>query len=447
MLKCMGKRIGLLWALCFTLSLVAFNQEAAAEKKACWDVLTPEGKALYKEWSDFMGFTSKELVEQNDPAPEIKPGTVITPDNAASFPNLKKVCVPKIYDQISSRSSYAFLEEMEIVDTQPRYFPKTVLEGMKENDKKCKTDPVTNQLLNWEYGIPFPHPKTGPELMWNVLTTFVGTADELAFEPYNIQDFDANGVSERMRKGNLYVLFIMGRHSNRIGPKHIFPGFEDSGISNYGSLVFTFPQDEKGTSFVRTRYWDPEKPDAFIGYIPAMRRIRTLSGSDAQDPIGGSEYTWDMWGLDWQKISTNIFPNTYNYLGEKTILVPTFNFKPTCQLVGNQIKGRKWEKRVAYVLEIKSQDPSYYYSKRISYIDKETLKNLYEEYYDRKGELWRTWLTHYWRDPEGFHTMDGDDIVNWIDKRRTVLMMNAKYKPTFVGPDYFKLKFLAQQAR
>ena len=374
MLKLLEKRIGLLLALCITVALMAISQEATAEKKASWDILTPEGKALYTEWSDFMGFTSKEMVEQNDPAPEIKPGTVITPDNAASFPNLKKVCPPKIYDQISSKSSYAYIEQMEIVDTQPRYFPKTVLEGMKINDKNCKTDPQTDQLLNWEYGIPFPHPKTGPELFWNVSYTFVGTADELAFEPYNIQDFDANGVSERMRKGNLYVLFIMGRHSNRVGPRHIFPGFEDSDIMNYGSLVFTFPQDEKGTSFVRTRYYDTEKADAFIGYIPAMRRIRTLSGSDAQDPIGGSEYTWDMWGLDWQKPSKNIFPNEYKILGEKTILVPTFNFKPTCQLVGNQIKGRKWEKRVVYMLEIKSLDPSYYYSKRIAYVDKETLK-------------------------------------------------------------------------
>ena len=81
-------------------------------------------------------------------------------------------------------------------------------------------------------------------------------------------------------------------------------------------------------------------------------------------------------------------------------------------------------------------------------MDKETLKNLYQEYYDRRGDLWRTWLTHYWRDPKsGTHTMDGDDIVNWIDKRRTVLMMNAKYNPTFVSPDYFNLKFLARQVR
>ncbi len=437
------------FALCLMCFLSGFVQEARAEKKARWDVLPEEAKPLYKDWSDFMGQTSLEMVEANDPAPEIEPGTVITPDNAASFTNLRKLLPEPLYKRISSRDTYGHFEKIEVVKTRPWYFTKEILEESKKNNKNCKIEPGTRQLLNWEVGIPFPFPKDGTELMYDCLFSFVAHAPELAFEPMSIVDFDSSGNVERSRKANLYVMMCMGRQRDKLGPKRTLPGYEYGDIYEWGSLVFVYPQDMKGLSFVRTRYWDVEKPDHFVGYIPAMRRIRTLSGADAQDPIGGSEYTWDMWGGEWQKQPSNtIFPNDYKILGEKTILVPIKPFKSRFYISGNQLTGVLWEKRRVFVLQIDSRDPSYYFSRRIQYIDKETLKGVYFEYYDRRGSLWRTWTDNWWIDSKtGLWTYQSADIINWVDKRHTILMTNATFDPQFLSPDYFNLKFLSREAR
>ena len=445
------RTICLSFGLCLMCSLSGFIQEAGAEKKARWDVLPEEAKPLYKAWSDFMGQTSLEMVEANDPAPEIEPGTVITPENAASFLNLEKIMTPPQFKRISSRDTYAYFNKIEVVKTRPWYFSREHLTLMKENAKNCKIEPGTRQLLGWESSIPFPFPKNGVELMWNCQLGYIYFSPELAFEPFAIIDFDSDGKLERTRKANLYVLQIMGRTDNRLGEKHTMPGYKYGDIYEYGSLSFVYPQDMKGLAFVRTRYWDVDKPDRFVSYIPSMRRIRTLSGSDAQDPIAGSEYTWDMWGGEWQKQPSNkIFPNDYKMLGEKTILLPRIAHKNQLYLEGNQMPGlSKWEKRRVYVLEIIFRDPSYYYSKRIEYIDKETLKGLFFEYYDRRGELWRTWQCYnYFSDPgKGIWTYQGNDIVNWIDSRRTILQMNTTIDPKHVTPDYFNLKFLLRQVR
>ncbi len=451
MYNILRKTLFLCFAVCLTCFLSGYAQEARAEKKARWDILPDEAKPLYKDWSDFMGQTSLEMVEANDPAPEIKPGTVITPENAASFPNLKKVMTPPHFKRISSRDTYGYFDKIEVVETRPWYFSREHLELAKTNLKNCKIEPESRQLLNWESGIPFPFPKNGIELLWNVQLSFIYFTPQLAFEPMTIIDLDSMGEIERTRKANLYVLMVMGRTENKVGEKHTLPGYKYGDIYEYGSLNFVYPQDMKGLAFVRTRYWDVDKPDRFVSYIPAMRRIRTLSGSDAQDPIAGSEYTWDMWGGEWQKQPSNkIFPNDYKILGEKTILLPRIAFKNQLYVEGDQLPGlTKWEKRRVYVLQINSRDSSYSYSKRIEYIDKETLKGLFFEYYDRRGKLWRTWQCYnYFSDPKiGKWTYQGNDIVNWIDNRRTVLQMNTTIDPGHVTPDYFNLKFLSRQAR
>ncbi len=429
--------------------LSGFAEKAGAEKKARWDLLPDEAKPLYKDWSDFMGQTSLEMVEANDPAPEIKPGTVITPENAASFPNLKKVLPEPLYRRISSRDTYASIDEIEVTQTRPWFLSREILEASKKNAKNCKIEPGTRQLLNWELGIPFPFPKNGTELMYDCLLNFIGLTPEYAMEPVTIVDLDSNGRHERTRRFNLYVLMIMGRQHDRVGPKHCFPGYEYGDIYAQSSIVFTYPQDMKGLAFVRTRYWDVDKPDLFVGYIPTMRRIRTLSGRDSQDPVAGSEFTWDMWGGEWQKQPSNtIFPNDYKMLGEKTILLPTLGYRPGYYLDGDQAKGHKWEKRRVYVLEIISRDPTYYYSKRIEYIDKENLRGTYFEYYDRRGRLWRTWNSRMWIEPKsGLWIFEGSDIVNWVDHRRTIQLMNSTFDPQHVNPDYFNLKFLAREVR
>ena len=76
-----------------------------------------------------------------------------------------------------------------------------------------------------------------------------------------------------------------------------------------GSIFVYNPADLKGHSAVRTRFVEAEKPDEFIMYIPAMRRIRRLAGSDTQDPLVGADAAWEDWKCWWQKLSSKIWPS------------------------------------------------------------------------------------------------------------------------------------------
>ena len=54
-----------------------------------------------------------------------------------------------------------------------------------------------------------------------------------------------------------------------------------------------------------------------------------------------------------------------------------------------------WEKRNVWVVEGVSKLPQYAYSKRVIFIDKETLGVIYSDIYDRSGELWKVWVNDY----------------------------------------------------
>ena len=49
------------------------------------------------------------------------------------------------------------------------------------------------------------------------------------------------------------------------------------------------PQDVRGFILLRHKYWDPTKPDDVFSYIPALKRIRRLTGGDVTDPLLGSD--------------------------------------------------------------------------------------------------------------------------------------------------------------
>jgi hypothetical protein len=238
----------------------------------------------------------------------------------------------------------------------------------------------------------------------------------------------------------------MGRQVKDIGKNRVSKYFEDTGIFEIGTLVLTYPPDIKGMAILRTRYWDIEKQDYFVSYLPGLKRIRVMSGTDAQDPMVGGECTWDMWALEWQKQpSKTIFPNEYKLLGKKIFLTPAYPAYPSLEVKGEQCYSL-WEKRPQMMMEVISLDPAYYYSRRVMYMDMEHFRVNYEEYYDRRGDLWRTWQDFKYLLPEGWCAWEGSDILNHINERHTILNMNAIPNADFT-PDQLDMRWLIRMAR
>jgi len=404
---------------------------------------------LQQGWEKMLGFNSAQLVALNDPAPEIKPGTVITPENYKSFPNLDKIFPESILQRFRP-GSYAPIKKIEVEATRPVYFHQKMVEQTEGQIGKVDLDLETQRLSGYKCGIPFLHPKNGSEAMWDFAITNISLVDDFSFQTINYINFDSNNKLERTIRCNLYWKRYTGRSFSDYDKDYFMEGSpkdKKDGVLEKGAMVVVYPPDLKGFAFVRTRFMDPERSDYFVSYLPGMRRIRILSGSDAQDPIFGTELTWDTWAADWQKISNTIYSNGYKLLGQAIVLVPSYNSAPSVKIEGANLYT-KWQKRPVYVLEIKSKDPKYYYQKRIMYLDMEYFRPSLEEYYDRKMNLWRIWVDFKYQRPDTSVTCwEACDIVDFINKHHTILKMESRPNDPKIDNSYFDLRFLSRQAR
>lgn len=442
----MNKALRSILIISFALLFVWCNNSAAYELDPADEAaIGPVGQEIYKLWTDTIGYSALDLVKEMDPAPEIKPGLVITPENAKNYPGLKKIMPDTMYKRLDPNHFLPY-RKITIVPTRARYWRKAFTVATKENMGKCKINPDTLMLENYVAGLPFPRNPNPLEMIWNETMWAVGE-DDLYFDPISALTYSSARKMDSSWKAGLGWYRGQGRLMTDFDPvTHESLYFKGKGILDIGTFLLTYPQDLLGVAFLRYRYYDTNKPDLFMSYLPGMKRIRVLSGSDAQDPMIGSELKWDMWRGDWQKQpSKTLFPNAYKLLKTQIMLLPVHHYSPALEIQGEAFIT-SWEKRPVWVFEIKSLDPAYIYSKRIMYIDMEEFKLNYEEYFDRRGNLWLTWDDIRYRDAEGGSSWEAVFILNWESQRDTVLKMNSKANPD-LDPADFDMRWLNRMAR
>ena len=407
----------------------------------------PVGIELYNSWTEVLGYSAIDLVKEMDPAPEIKAGLVITPENAKNYPGLKKILPDTMYKRLDPNHFLPY-KKMTIVNIRPRFLRKEIIQTTKANMGKCRINPDTLMIENFVAGIPFPHDPNPTELVWDHIINMSGGEDNLCFDPIASLNYSSARKLDSSWKANLSWYGCRGRVLTDFDPvTHESVYFQGKGMFQIGTLLLTYPQDLLGTAFLRYRYWETNKQDLFMSFLPGMKRIRVLSGSDCQDPMVGSEILWDTWGGDWQKQpSKNIFPNEYKILGKKIMLMPVYHESHALEIQGEDFITQ-WEKRPVWVLEVKSLDTAYVFSKRILYIDLEMFRPLYDEYFDRRGNLWKTWddfrVMNY---KLGSNLWEGVSAVNWESERHSVMPINAVEQPD-LNPADFDMRWLTRMAR
>ena len=409
--------------------------------------LNPEGQKLYKQWNEVLDFCAQDYVKKNDPAPEIEAGMTITPKNAKDYPGLKNVLPEAILKRLDP-DFFCPIQKILVTETRPRYYAQPVIDGCRDALKNVRLNKETYQIDGYKYGIPFPRPTEALHLIWNVVITNISMEENLRFDPITATSYGKSRKPDTIWKAVFGRYRVKGRLFTDVTPDREAPFFKGKGIMEQGTMEMRYPQDMRGTAFLRTRYWDVDKPDYFVSYLPGLKRIRVMSGSDAQDPIVGSELTWDSWALDWQKQPTrdkNLFPNEYKILGEKIILQPILPVRPSLRIEGEQFYT-KWEKRPVWILEIKSLDPTYTTSRRVLYVDKEHLKCIYAEQYDRRSSLWRGLERFDILLQDGQCTWEGASAFNYVTERHTVFRMNSHPNPP-LDPADFDMRWLNRMAR
>ena len=229
------------------------------------------------------------------------------------------------------------------------------------------------------------------------------------------------------------------------------------------SGTFIYPRDLSGTAYVRKRFVSADDADEFLLYIPSMRRIRRLSGRDTQDPLFGSDLVWDDYNVFWQKLSNTDFPNEYTIVKRTEMLLPTFidynwpddrasaGYKDyNVDESGDQVflHFGSWQRRPVTIVEVKSKDSAYLYSKRIVVTDDETGLQLQTDLYDQAGRLWRSWVRDYNLSQKGEGIMEElIDIVDHVNQHRTILDFKGHRNPRWMQTEYADVRFLSKKAK
>jgi hypothetical protein len=414
-----------------------------------WETKDPQ---LAKDWEKMLGFKAADKVGKV--APEINPGMVIDSSNYKNYPGLKDLLPGGLYTRLDP-NSYAPLAPIKMVKTDQYHLSPGCLKATLKNIETCRLDKDGITLLGFNGGIPFIHPKNGNELIQWVDYFYAG--DSLAFRPMRMRLYGRNNTPEREIRQEVNNLVFYGCTDwKKEAPN-------PQGIHHVASGVFTYPKDINGAAYVRKRFIDGNKPDEFLLFIPSMRRIRKMSGRDTQDPLFGSDLVWDDFKTYWQKMSPVEFPNEYKMLPQQEMLVPTavdYNFPYdrdtagykdyTVDESGQQVflKFGSWQKRPVYPVEIISKDLSYLYGKRVLYNDLEVAGQWYTDMYDAKGRLWRSALmtSNFSGKGEGM-AWDFDDIVDVINRHRTILDFKCQRNPTWMIDGYADLRFLSKKVK
>ena len=146
------------------------------------------------------------------------------------------------------------------------------------------------------------------------------------------------------------------------------------GISYKDLVVVTYPTEVKGLAILTWTYLDPEKDQEVWLWLPSLKKVRKISASEDDDAFMGADFTVE-------EVSTRrLEDETYRLVGEKDF--EGYKFEHTGQL--------KFKGIPCFVIECTPLKPHWYYSKRIVWIDKDTGGNIFEEYYDKKGRLFKT---------------------------------------------------------
>jgi outer membrane lipoprotein-sorting protein len=163
-------------------------------------------------------------------------------------------------------------------------------------------------------------------------------------------------------------------------------------------MYFHQPADVRAMSFMVWKY--SGKDDDRWLYIPAIKLVKRIAADDKNSSFVGSDFSYE------DVSGRNPADDTHNLKGEES-----FN-------------GRN-----AYVVEsLPRKEARAYFSRKVSWVDKETFLPLKEEYYDKRGDLYKTFTADKIENIQSTPTIIKRTMSNAQNGHRTeVSFINVKY--------------------
>ena len=322
-------------------------------------------------------------------------------------------------------------------------FPDSFYESSKRCATACKLikDGLAITGDGCYGGVSFPIPKNGNELLWNHMLKYgAPEASTFDYENYNITSTGKVSISG----GALYTTdYIWNRPRSEKDWRYVAYRFD-----------WTLParRNGEGTIIIYPKDWDG-RGSTIWSYLPGQRWVRLAPDMCCDTPNSGTAgaSTYDDTGI-W-----NGSPERYNWkiIGKKEMYVP-YNAYRFVYYRGDVKKAVlahfvnpdlvRWELHRVFILEgTLKPGKRHVYSRRIMYVDEDSMSALMADNFDKTGNLYRMALAHetYSYDVRGAYqetVVFYDHISNsyavnvWPRGRRGVQHMNF-HPESYFSPD------------
>ena len=389
-----------------------------------WEMCVYDIDEMKRQWSEIVGFKAPDVV--GEIAPEIKPGKYTLADKE-NFP-FKKLMPEYYYNKFNEPGEGPYpnlignYTEFEVVPTRQYYRPLPLSKAAIECMGTVKQDDDGYIIYDtYHRGFPFPKP-SGKHAAMQIIYNWLFGYGFSNWEDHVYLD-NIIGVNKKWKidhKGSGIFPFIKLAGRVQFEPY----GWYDKRAEEQKELVQNMysvkaPRDIYGNKYSGITYMPPHKENITLAYVNVLRRVRKLSSSDRQDQALGQDICFD----DTFGVSSQLHPTLYRYeykiLEEREFLVPVMTLEGESYIDSKEkfkFRNLKFERRPLWIVEMKQTDPNYIYSKRIVYVDRETLMPFAWLMYDQKHRLYRSFVHYYGFIPEmgviNYFQMNNEDFID-----------------------------------
>jgi len=179
---------------------------------------------------------------------------------------------------------------------------------------------------------------------------------------------------------------------------------------------FSYPNDIAGTGFL---VWErPGGDDDRFLYLPALSRVRRISGAERQESFVGSDFT-------------------YEDIGGRALEDYAYTLVADNGSVDGSWADASGARHPAWRLESKAKDTDATYPKVVSTIRKDNFVVVAADVFNRRGERAKTYRVTRLTQVQAIWTVMGSTMSNEIDRTRTELAVTeARYNTGLAERDF-----------
>ncbi len=230
------------------------------------------------------------------------------------------------------------------------------------------------------------------------------TGRDIALKVYDRPDGDD-------QRGIMHMTLINRRGRTR--ERTLLSFSKEYGKDSKSLMFFQSPADVKGTGFLQYDYDDPDQEDDRWLYLPALKKVRRISGSSKNDYFMGTDFTYDDMG------NRAVEEDHHKLLREEEV---------------DSLK--------CWVLESTPKDEDYMYSRTVRWIRQDALLPVKVEFYDRHGNLLKALTIPDIRKQDGFWAMFRMEMDNLQEKHKTILEIEEIHYNVGLKDNLFRVSTL-----